>query len=91
MKLESMKRTRRINEYICTVDVSKGRGLDYSTFSIFDVTESTFRQVCDLSGIIVWVYVLTDLLNKYCRPYNDALIIIENNAEGGMVTNSTSL
>ena len=26
-----------------------------------------------------------DLLNKYCRPYNDALIIIENNAEGGMV------
>ena len=26
-----------------------------------------------------------DLLNKYCRPYNDALVIIENNAEGSMV------
>jgi hypothetical protein len=26
-----------------------------------------------------------DLLNKYCKPYNDALVIIENNAEGGMV------
>ena len=47
MKLESMRRPKEgINEYICTVDVSKGRGLDYSTFSIFDVTESPFRQVC---------------------------------------------
>ena len=26
-----------------------------------------------------------DLINKYCRPYNEALVIIENNAEGSMV------
>ena len=26
-----------------------------------------------------------DLINKYCRPYNESLVIIENNAEGSMV------
>ena len=26
-----------------------------------------------------------DIINKYCRPYNESLVIIENNAEGSMV------
>ena len=26
-----------------------------------------------------------DIINKYVRPYNEPLVIIENNAEGGMV------
>ena len=85
MKLESMRDPKKVREYICTVDVSKGRGLDYSTFSIFDVTESPFRQVCTYRDNSVSPMLYPDLLNKYCRPYNDALIIIENNAEGGMV------
>tara|TARA_Y100000004_G_scaffold19283_1_gene19825 strand:+ start:3594 stop:5177 length:1584 start_codon:yes stop_codon:yes gene_type:complete len=79
------ERPKEGREYICTVDVSKGRGLDYSTFSIFDVTESPFKQVCTYRDNSVSPMLYPDLLNKYCRPYNDALIIIENNAEGGMV------
>ena len=31
--------------YIMTVDVARGRGQDYSTFSIIDVTEKPFKQV----------------------------------------------
>ena len=27
-----------------------------------------------------------DLINKYCRPYNDPLVIIENNAEALCLT-----
>ena len=30
------------HNYVCTVDVAKGRGMDYSTFSIFDVTSKPF-------------------------------------------------
>lgn len=73
------------HQYICTVDVSKGRGLDYSTFSIFDVTSKPFKQVCTYRDNTVSPMIYPDLLNKYCRPYNDALIIVENNAEGSMV------
>ena len=84
-EVRGYERPKEGREYICTVDVSKGRGLDYSTFSIFDVTESPFRQVCTYRDNSVSPMLYPDLLNKYCRPYNDALIIIENNAEGGMV------
>jgi hypothetical protein len=73
------------HQYVCTVDVSKGRGLDYSTFSIFDVSVKPFKQVCTYRDNTVSPMLYPDLLNKYCRPYNDALVIIENNAEGSMV------
>ena len=26
-----------------------------------------------------------DIINKYCKTYNESLVIIENNAEGSMV------
>src|SRR6056300_822936 len=34
------------HNYVATVDVAKGRGMDYSTFTIFDVTTKPFKQVC---------------------------------------------
>ena len=71
--------------YITTVDVSQGRGIDYSTFSIFDVTSKPFRQVCTFRDNMISPMLFPDLINKYCRPYNESLVIIENNAEGSMV------
>jgi len=71
--------------YVCTVDVSQGRGIDFSTFSIFDVTSKPFKQVCTYRDNTISPMLYPDFINKYCRPYNDALVIIENNAEGGMV------
>jgi hypothetical protein len=71
--------------YITTVDVSQGRGIDYSTFSIFDVTAKPFKQVCTFRDNMISPMLFPDLINKYCRPYNDSLVIIENNAEGSMV------
>tara|TARA_A200000159_G_scaffold62200_1_gene57590 strand:+ start:2145 stop:3731 length:1587 start_codon:yes stop_codon:yes gene_type:complete len=79
------ERPKEGHTYVCTVDVSKGRGLDYSTFSLFDVTTQPFQQVCTYRDNTVSPMLYPDLLNKYCKPYNDALVIIENNAEGGMV------
>ncbi len=79
------ERPKEGHEYICTVDVSQGRGLDYSTFTIIDVTEKPFKQVCTYRDNTLSPMLYPDLLNKYCRPYNEALIIVENNAEGGMV------
>ena len=71
--------------YITTVDVSQGRGIDYSTFSIFDVTAKPFKQVCTFRDNMISPMLFPDLINKYCRPYNESLVIIENNAEGSMV------
>jgi hypothetical protein len=73
------------HSYICTVDVSKGRGLDYSTFSIFDVSTKPFEQVATYRDNMLSPMLLPDMINKYATPYNTPLVIIENNAEGGMV------
>src|SRR5210317_1483730 len=34
------------NVYSCVVDVSRGKGLDYSAFQIIDVTSMPYKQVC---------------------------------------------
>lgn len=73
------------HNYICTVDVSQGKGLDYSTFNIFDVSTQPFEQVLVYRDNTTSPMLLADIINKYVRPYNEALVIIENNAEGGMV------
>ena len=73
------------HNYVATVDVSQGRGIDYSTFSIFDVSSKPFRQVATYRDNMISPMLFPDLINKYCRPYNEALVIIENNAEGSMV------
>ena len=73
------------HNYVCTVDVAKGRGMDFSTFSIFDVTTKPFRQVCTFRDDMISPMLFPDIINKYARPFNEALVIIENNAEGGIV------
>lgn len=71
--------------YICTVDVAKGRGMDFSTFSIFDISVQPFKQVATYRDSMISPLLFPDIINKYAKPYNTPLVIIENNAEGGMV------
>src|SRR6056300_260317 len=73
------------HNYVCTVDVSSGRGLDYSSFTVIDVSVKPFRQVLCYRDNMISSMLLPDIINKYVRPYNEALVIIENNAEGSMV------
>ena len=71
--------------YVCTVDVAKGRGMDYSTFTIFDTSVQPFEQVATYRNSMISPMLLPDIINKYATAYNNALVIIENNAEGAMV------
>ena len=65
--------------------MSKGRGIDYSTFTIFDVSTKPFKQVATYRDNMVSPMLFPDIINKYASAYNNALVIIENNAEGGLV------
>jgi len=71
--------------YICTVDVAKGRGMDFSTMTIFDVSTDPFTQVATYRDSMISPMLFPDIINKYATAYNTALVIIENNAEGSMV------
>jgi len=75
------------HEYICTVDVAKGRGMDWSTFSIFDVSTQPFKQVAVYRDNMISPLLFPDIINKFVTPYNKPIVIIENNNEGAMVAN----
>ena len=73
--------------YIMTVDTAQGRGQDYSTFSIIDITEKPFKQVGIYRDNMISPLLFPDVIHKYAKMYNDALVIIENNNQGQIVCN----
>ena len=75
------------HDYIITVDVAKGRGQDYSTFTIIDISVEPFEQVCVFRDNNISPMLLPDLVYKYARTYNDAYIIVESNDQGSVVCN----
>ena len=70
-----------------TVDVAKGRGQDYSTFNIIDITSRPFEQVCTFRDNNISPMLLPDLIYKYANHYNKAYVIIESNDQGAVVCN----
>ena len=81
------KKGKHKHDYIMTVDVAKGRGQDYSTFTIIDISTEPFEQVCVFRDNNISPMLLPDLIYKYARMYNDAYIIVESNDQGSIVCN----
>ncbi|OUW45499.1 MAG: hypothetical protein CBD47_08500 [Synechococcus sp. TMED187] len=75
------------HEYIMTVDVAKGRGQDYSTFTIIDVTTNPFKQVATFRDNNLSPMLMPDIIYKYAKSYNDAYVIVESNDQGAVVCN----
>lgn len=71
--------------YIMTVDVSKGRGQDYSTFTVIDVSQRPFKQVCVYRNNSISPILYPNIIYKYGTLYNEAYVIIENNDAGVLV------
>ena len=75
------------HEYMIFVDVAKGRGQDYSTFNIIDITSKPFNQVCVFQDNNISPLLYPDVLYKYAMLYNEAYIIVESNDQGSVVCN----
>jgi len=79
--------TQKNHEYVMTVDVAKGRGLDYSTFSVIDVTTRPFKQVAVYRNNRISPILFPDIIYKIAKAYNDAYVIVESNDAGQVVCN----
>ncbi len=75
------------HQYVMTVDVSKGRGQDYSTFTVIDATFGNFKQVACFRDNMISPMIFPDIIVRVAKEYNDALVIIENNDVGMVVCN----
>ena len=73
--------------YMISVDVAKGRGMDYSAFSIIDISQKPFKQVAAYRDNKISPLLLPDVIWKYAKAFNNAYVFIESNDQGAMVAN----
>ena len=75
------------HQYIMTVDVAKGRGQDYSTFNVIDISTQPFKQAAVYRCNTISPILFPNIIYKYAKVYNEAYVIVESNDQGGVVTN----
>ena len=85
--LRIYKTAEKNRRYFMFVDVAKGRGMDYSTFNVIDVTQSPFEQVAVYQDNMISPLLFPDIIYKYAKVYNNADVFIENNDAGAVVCN----
>jgi hypothetical protein len=72
--------------YCCIVDVSRGKGLDYSAFQIIDVTEMPYKQVCVYRDNNITPIDYAEIIYRSIERYNEAYTLIEVNDIGEQVS-----
>ena len=65
--------------YCMSVDVSEGKNLDSSTFSIFDISTTPYKQVATYSSSSISPILFPTVIVNAARMYNDAYILVEIN------------
>lgn len=73
------------HKYIISVDPAEGRGQDYSSFHVIDVTKYPYEQVGVYHSNEVSPLLLPTVIMKFAMEYNDAWVYIELNSTGGTV------
>jgi hypothetical protein len=79
------ERPQEGHTYVCVADVSRGKGLDYSAFSIFDVTNMPYKQVCTYRDNMITPVDYAEIIYRVSKSYKDAHILVEVNDIGGQV------
>jgi hypothetical protein len=78
---------RKGSNYVMCVDVSKGRGQDYSTFNVIDISSRPFKQVAVYRNNLISPLLFPDVIYKWAKSYNNAHVVIESNDAGQLVCN----
>jgi hypothetical protein len=74
--------------YAMTVDVSRGKGLDYSTFTVIDITTMPYKQVCAFRDNFISPIDFASIVYRVATAYNRALVLIEINDIGAQVSDT---
>jgi hypothetical protein len=72
--------------YVMTVDVSRGKGLDYSTFNIIDITQMPYKQVCTFRDNFIGPVDFASVIYRVGLLYNEAAVLVETNDIGEQVS-----
>jgi hypothetical protein len=73
------------HQYVITADVARGKGLDYSTFNVIDITTMPYKQVATFRDNFIGPIDFASVLFRVGTMYNTAGILVEINDIGGQV------
>jgi hypothetical protein len=65
--------------YCICVDVSEGKNLDSSAFSVFDISQMPYKQVASYHSSSISPVLFPMVIYNAARSYNDAYVLIEIN------------
>jgi hypothetical protein len=65
--------------YAITVDVSEGKNLDSSAFSVFDISQIPYKQVASYHSSSISPILFPTVIYNAARLYNDAYVLVEIN------------
>jgi hypothetical protein len=86
--LSQYKKPEKNHSYVCVVDVSRGKGLDYSAFQMLDVTKMPYEQVCTFRSNLMTPLDYAATIHNMLKTYNNAAVLVEINDIGGQVVDS---
>ena len=72
-------------DYVCTVDVARGVGNDYSAFTVVDITEFPHKLVAKYRDNTIKPMLFPSVIYEVCKSYNEAFILCEVNDVGDQV------
>ena len=73
------------HDYLMTVDVARGVGIDYSAFTVVDITQFPHRVVAKYRNNEIKPMLFPSIIVDIARNYNDAFILCEVNDVGDQV------
>jgi hypothetical protein len=76
---EGHKDAKADHLYCITVDVSEGKNLDSSTFSVIDISSTPYKQVATYSSSSISPILFPTVIVNAARVYNDAYVLVEIN------------
>lgn len=65
--------------YAMLVDVSEGKGLDCSAFTIIDISKTPYKQVASYKSSAISPILFPTVIYNAARLYNDAYVLVEIN------------
>lgn len=73
------------HSYILVADTARGKGLDYSTFHIIDISVMPYKIACTYRNNNISTLVFPEVIFRIGSMYNNAFVLIETNDLGQQV------
>ena len=71
--------TTKDHLYVMCVDVSEGKNLDSSTFTVIDVSTTPYKLVAKYKNAVISPILFPTVIHNAARYYNNAYILVEIN------------